>query len=160
MNYRAWKYVTTINDASCPATQAGVGTHAVMAMQGGSLTCKDSLLVGWGGAVDHPGAIGCSVAMATHNASLDLEACTLRLHPDSTHLVPTPVLFAKQHAHAKATDCKLVGPWPGSLTDSGMMVAGSDIVGAGVDTHASMTLVSAHPQGLQLQPVCLLHCIR
>jgi hypothetical protein len=115
--------------------QAGPNAYAALSINKGSLFCKDSLLVGWGGATDRQEQnMSCSVVTARENgSSLELEGCTIQLHPDSTHSLPTPLLAASGHAQVKAANCKFVGPAPGQSTAMSY--------GAALQDNASGTLV-------------------
>jgi hypothetical protein len=117
------------------ALQAGPNAVAASSTNKGSLTCHDSLLVGWGGATDrqeHNMSSPVATVMET-GSSLELERCTIQLHPDSTHSLPTPLLAASGHAQVKAVSCKFVGPAPGQST--------AKAVGAALQDNASGTLV-------------------
>jgi hypothetical protein len=161
----------------------------VRALYGSHLTCKDSLLVGWGGGTDQD-EVSCSVASITNNGTtgpgqLDLDRytrivsccrqhylctlklscfctlmrfiyvalpdsvlccarCTLQLHPDSKHLLSTDVLSAHGRCHTRATECRLVGPTPGSSSTRGY--------GIRADYHATVSLVSATIKDLGMPP--------
>jgi hypothetical protein len=111
------------------------------------LTCKDSVLVGWGGALEGDN-ISCPVLEAQHPGStINVERCTLQLHPDSTYPKLAIILKAAQRASIIATDCKLVGPAPGN--SSGRETA------AFAETHATICLVSAaaHPSQSAIKAV-------
>jgi hypothetical protein len=99
----------------------------------GSLTCKDTLLVGWGGATDSPdNNMSCPVAGVHHKgSSLELEGCTLQLHPESTHVLNTTLVAAASHAQVKGVSCKFVGPAPESSTarDYGVIAQQNATVG-------------------------------
>jgi hypothetical protein len=115
--------------------QGGLGGLAADVFSGASLTCKDSVLVGWGGALEDDD-ISCPVLETMgRKATINVQRCTLQLHPDSTYLKPAIILRATEHASITATDCKLIGPAPGS--SSGGETA------ATAETNATICLVSA-----------------
>jgi hypothetical protein len=99
------------------------------------MSCKDSLLVGWGGATDGvDDNISCPlVVVDDEDSSLELEGCTLQLHPDSTHSLPATLLGGRMSSQVKAVNCKLVGPAPGSSS--------AEVVGVLTQQHAAATLV-------------------
>jgi hypothetical protein len=102
---------------SCPGfipLQGGPNAYAAYSNKG-TLCCKDSLLVGWGGATDQlRDNTSCPVAAVMDaGSSLELDGCTIQLHPDSTHSLTTSLLGAVAHAQVKAVNCKFVGPAPG-----------------------------------------------
>jgi hypothetical protein len=119
-------------DLPAGTVQAGLNAYAALASGKGSLTCKDTLLVGWGGATDNPqDNTSCSVAGAYEESTrLELEGCTLQLHPDSTHSLNTSLLHAHGHAQVQAVNCKLVGAAPGNceVKQYGVMAQGSATV--------------------------------
>jgi hypothetical protein len=96
--------------------QAGLNQSAAVANGQGQLTCKDSLLVGWGGAADvHDHS--CSIVSATNQGtSVKVQGCTLQYHPDSKHTLDSFVVVATESAHAGLSQCQLVGPAPGDTT--------------------------------------------
>jgi hypothetical protein len=115
--------------------QGGLGGLAADVSSGACLTCKDSVLVSWGGALEGE-VISCPVLMAQHSGStLSVQGCTVQLHPDSSHLKTPILLRAMEHGNIRASGCKLVGPAPGS--------APGKIVAAEADTHGVIALVSA-----------------
>jgi hypothetical protein len=93
------------------------------------LTCKDSLLVGWGGATDQHLESSCVVCVSDQGVAA-LEGCTLQYHPDSKHVpvvltrhgqgcsveglpdnpLPSSLVVADQHCHVDLLKCQLVGP--------------------------------------------------
>jgi hypothetical protein len=90
--------------------------------------------VGWGGAAVEDD-ISCPVLAADcPGSALQLQGCTVQLHPDSSHSQPTLILMARDHASITASSCKLIGPAPGSTSMAVMAVAGA---------HAAIALVSA-----------------
>jgi hypothetical protein len=96
------------------ADQGVLNGIAADVFYGASLTCKDSFLVGWGGASDQED-IGCPVLMSgCPGSTLKLQGCTVQLHPDSTHPKPAVILMATDHASITASGCKFIGPAPGS----------------------------------------------
>jgi hypothetical protein len=106
---------------------------------GGSLSCKDSLLIGWGGATDKPqDNVSCPIVIVDKaGGSLDLERCTIQLHPDSTHVLNTYLMAARVDAEIKASNCKFVGPAPGKSSGKAYGVsiqhnAAAAMVGGGV----------------------------
>jgi hypothetical protein len=118
----------------CYSVQAGLNGYAAFSMGGGTLSCKNSLLVGWGGATDHEDDCSCPVVGADRQgSSLELEGCTIQLHPDSKHSLFTALLDASAHAQVKAVNCKFVGPVPENCTDRPYGVA--------LQEAATMTLV-------------------
>jgi hypothetical protein len=97
--------------------QAGLGVQAADAYSGGSLSCKDSLLVGWGG-VNDQGNISAPILEAAFTGStMALQGCTLQLHPDSSYHMPANMMFARDDASITLSGCKLVGPAPGKSSD-------------------------------------------
>jgi hypothetical protein len=118
--------------------QAGHNGYAAFCMNSGSLTCKDSLLVGWGGATDRAeDNIGCPVTGSVKQGSLSLEGCTIQLHPDSTHVLDSLLMGSSVDGQVKATSCRFVGPAPGrsSGATTGVAVqhkAHGNLVGAAV----------------------------
>jgi hypothetical protein len=128
---------------SCPPSdQGGLGGLAADVFSGSCLTCKDSVLVGWGGALEDDD-ISCPVLEAQHPGStINVERCTLQLHPDSTYSKPAIILRATEHASVTAADCKLIGPAPANSS-------GTMDTAAFAESHATICLVSAavHPVG-------------
>jgi hypothetical protein len=115
--------------------QGGLGAEAADVCSGASLTCKDSLLVSWGGATDVDNT-SCPVLAASGPGSvLQLQKCTLQLHPDSVHPEPAMIFYARDYASVTASGCKLVGPAPGSTSEI--------TSAAGAEAHATVVLVSA-----------------
>jgi hypothetical protein len=96
--------------------QAGHNQPAAQALQRGQLTCKDSLLVGWGGAADQD-MNSCPVVLASNQGtSVKVQGCTLQYHPDSKHTLDTFVVLARLDARMALSQCRLVGPAPGNTT--------------------------------------------
>jgi hypothetical protein len=128
--------------------QGGLGGLAADASTGASLTCKDSLLVGWGGASDQDD-ICCPILETQHSGStLKVEGCTLQLHPDSRYSKPAVILRATDHASIRASGCRLVGPTPGNSSTM--------IVAAMAEAHGTIALVGTPASMLlasSLQPV-------
>jgi hypothetical protein len=123
--------------------QGGLNAMAADVLSGASLTCKESMLVGWGGATDED-MVTCPVLRAEEPGSiLKLQGCSVWLHPDSTHPLPAVILLAMDQASIRASGCKLTGPAPGSSP--------AKAVGAGADTHATIALVSAAASALSVQ---------
>jgi hypothetical protein len=123
--------------------QGGLGGLAADVFSGSCLTCKDSVLVGWGGILKDDG-ISCPLLQAgSCGTSVNVQQCTVQLHPDSTYPKPAVLLRATERASVTATDCKLTGPAPGN--SSGMDTA------ATADTRAAICLVggAAHVYGVQ-----------
>jgi hypothetical protein len=115
--------------------QGGPGGQAADVSSGASLTCKDSVLVGWGGALEDD-IVSCPVLeVEDPGSSLKLQGCTVQLHPHSIQHRATILLRAMEHGTIRASGCKLVGPAPGSA--SGKSFATS------VETHGVIALVSA-----------------
>jgi hypothetical protein len=109
--------------------QGGLGGQAVDAIAGASVTCKDSLLVGWGGASDEDD-ICCPVVDASGAGSnMTVKGCTLQLHPNSRYPKIAVVVRAIDSGSATASDCKLIGPAPGSSSVVDM-AAGGELNGA------------------------------
>jgi hypothetical protein len=107
------------DDLRLAALQAGCNAAAVHVLGRGSVTCRDTVLVGWGGATDEDAEerASCPVAGVEEKSTrLELEGCTLQLHPDSTHVLPTSLLCARRHGRIQAANCRMVGPAPGSCT--------------------------------------------
>jgi hypothetical protein len=97
----------------CIAVQAGLNGYAAFSMGGGTLSCKNSLLVGWGGFTEYEDDCSCPIAgAARQGSSLVLDGCTIQLHPDSKHSLFTSLLGAAIHAQVKAVNCKFVGAVP------------------------------------------------
>jgi hypothetical protein len=114
--------------------QAGPGGHAAQTQDKGRLTISGSLLVAWGGATDQD-KLTCPVVLARgRGTQMQLERCTLQMHPDSTHPLRTALVVAVDYPHVKLADCKLIGPTPGH----------SEIraFAACANHHATVTLVS------------------
>jgi hypothetical protein len=61
--------------------------------------------------------------------------CTLQLHPESKQVLPGAVLVALKSSRLKATECRLIGPAPGSSS--------IDEYGVEAEEHAIVTLVSS-----------------
>jgi hypothetical protein len=114
--------------------QGGLGGLAAETKSGAALTCKDSWLVGWGGAFDED-TLSCPVVAADGpRSALQLQGCTVQLHPDSTHSRPAILMCARGHASITATGCKLIGPAPGSTSEARLTSA---------EAHSTIALVSA-----------------
>jgi hypothetical protein len=117
------------------SAQGGPGGLAADAVLGGSLTCKDSLLVGWGGARDQDDDSCPVVAAVCQGSTVQLQRCTMQLHPESTHSMMAVILDAMDHASIQASSCKLIGPAPGSAPETAVI--------ASAGTQATIALVSA-----------------
>jgi hypothetical protein len=120
--------------AAAVFAQDGLGGPAADAATTASLTCKDSLLLGWGGASDQDYTSCPVVRVDGPGSTLQLQGCTVQLHPDSKHTRLAAILMATDHASATASSCKLVGPAQGSLPAAAVAAAGID---------ATIALVSA-----------------
>jgi hypothetical protein len=115
--------------------QGGLGALAAEAHQGASLTCKDSVLVGWGGAVEHINASCPLVSARSVGTSLKLQDCVVQFHPDSRHPKPVGLLRAVTQGSTTASGCKLVGPAPGSCSERMFAAAAED--------HGAISMVSS-----------------
>jgi hypothetical protein len=107
--------------------------------QKAQLTCKDSLLVGWGGATDQDSESS-SVINVSGRGVAACEGCTLQYHPDSQHMptvmfqegsyvqgqpdnpMPSSLVVADEHGHVDLSQCQLVGPAYRSAALTGMGV--------------------------------------
>jgi hypothetical protein len=98
--------------------QAGLNQPAAVANRQGQLTCKDSLLVGCGGAADDDDHSCPIVLVYDQGTSVKMQGCTLQYHPDSKHTLDSFVVAAAESAHAALSQCRLVGPAPGNTTGS------------------------------------------
>jgi hypothetical protein len=117
--------------------QAGLNQPAAEVSDKAQLTCKDSLLVGWGGATDQDDS-SCSIVRAfDQGTSLVLEGCTLQYHPDSKHSLSFYMVKAFDHAHVSLSQCRLVGPAPADASTAGC--------GVQAQCYATITLVGVHP---------------
>jgi hypothetical protein len=122
--------------------------------QKAQLTCKDSLLVGWGGATDQDCDSASVVHVSDQGAAASFEGCTLQYHEDSQHMplvltghgcakgspdnpMPSSMVVADQHGHLDMSQCHLVGPAGGTFGSAALTGLG---VRAG--RHATITLVS------------------
>jgi hypothetical protein len=113
--------------------QAGLNQPAAGVSDKAQLTCKDSLLVGWGGATDQD-ANRCNVVHTYGpGTSVVLEGCTLQYHPDSMHSLWTALVVAIERSHVSLSQCRLVGPAPGTASDTGF--------GVRAEQDATITLV-------------------
>jgi hypothetical protein len=108
---------------------------AIKACSGSGITCKDSMLVGWGGPSGNLG-LSCPVAEAGGGGcTLKLQGCTVQLHPESSHPRAAIVLRATESASITATGCKLIGPAPGNSAMTDVALA--------AEQHGDVSLVSA-----------------
>jgi hypothetical protein len=113
--------------------QAGLNQPAARAVRQGQLTCKDSLLVGWGGAADHDTGSCPIVGAVESGTSVEMQGCTLQYHPDSKHTLDTSLLMVANSAQVALSQCRLVGPAPGNTT--------AITSGLGVSAGSTATLV-------------------
>jgi hypothetical protein len=131
--------------------QAGLNQPAAAVCDKAQLTCKDSLLVGWGGATDQDFESASVVLALGQGAAVSLEGCTLQYHPDSQHTptvlahqglavagrpgdpLPGSLVVADWHVRVDLTQCQLVGP----------AFRGAAFTGVGVRAgrHVTITLV-------------------
>jgi hypothetical protein len=137
--------------------QAGLNQAVANVYKKGQLTCKDSLLVGWGGATDVYDT-SCGIIYAINQGtSVELHGCTLQYHPNSKHLLPTYLMVIALSAHASLSQCLLVGPAPEH--------AASSTAAATVAPEATLRLVCTrqgwvqhtlvHIKGASMLPKCL-----
>jgi hypothetical protein len=90
------------------------------------LTCKDSLLVGWGGATDQY-IDNCHIDWACdRGTSAELQGCTLQYHPDSRHSRSFCLVVAVDQSHVSLSHCPLVGPAPGDAVSRGYGICSED----------------------------------
>jgi hypothetical protein len=119
--------------------QAGLNQPATGVCGKTQLTCKDSLLVGWGEATDQPG--GSEVLGVVHvdapGTAATFDGCTLQYHPDSKHIPmgliqpgggkdysadTITLVAAKLFSHVALLNCQLVGPSHRGAESTGMGV--------------------------------------
>jgi hypothetical protein len=96
--------------------QAGLNQPAPQMNERGQLTCKDSLLVGWGGATEFNHSSCAIIGASRQGTSLKVQGCTLSYHPDSKHTREAHVLLVAESAHAALSQCRLIAPAPGNTT--------------------------------------------
>jgi hypothetical protein len=133
--------------------QAGLNQPATLVRDQAQLTCKDSLLVGWGGATDQDIDSASIVYVSDQGAAASFEGCTLQYHPDSQHMplvltgqgcttsspdtpLPSSLVVTEQHGRVDMSQCQLVGP-AGGASES----AAPTGFGVRAGTHATITLV-------------------
>jgi hypothetical protein len=107
--------------------QAGLNQPVTFVRNTAQLVCKDSLLVGWGGATDQDSESSSVVHVSDQGAAAIIEGCTLQYHPDSKHMptvlthhgcakaspdnpLPGSLVVADEHGHVDLSECQLVGP--------------------------------------------------
>jgi hypothetical protein len=120
---RACKYGSRISSQhSGPARilmcslQAGLNQAAAIVGLKGQLTCKDSLLVGWGGATDQDQSSCHIVCAAMPGSLIKMQRCTLQYHPDSKHTLGSDVVLVSECGHVALSQCRLIGPAPGNAS--------------------------------------------
>jgi hypothetical protein len=103
--------------------QAGLNQAVAYVYNKAQVTCKDSLLVGWGGATDQDD-YSCPIVMAAEQGtSVKMQGCTLHYHPDSKHTLDAYLLLADKGAHAVLSQCRLVGPAPANASGTRPCIA-------------------------------------